>query len=46
MVVDDLDINGSGRAFGPFETNPPLIIYADAVLTQPITPERLEPITW
>jgi hypothetical protein len=44
MIIDDLDIDGTGGTFRPFEANPPLVIDADAVLAVPVAPERFEPI--
>ena len=40
MVVDDLDIKGI--AIFPLETDPPLPIDADAVLSGPVTVQRLK----
>jgi hypothetical protein len=36
MVIDNLDIDWAGRAVGPLEADPPLVIDADAVLALPI----------
>jgi hypothetical protein len=43
VVVDDFDILRSSG--GPNEANPPLIIYPDAVLSQPVASERFQTIT-
>jgi hypothetical protein len=45
MIIDDLDIDWAGRAFRPLETNPPLVIDADAILTLPIAPQPFQAIT-
>jgi hypothetical protein len=44
VVIDDLDIRRPRRR--PRETDPPLVVDADAVLTHPITLQRLETIAW
>jgi hypothetical protein len=44
MIIDDLDIDGTGGTFRPFEANPPLVIDADAVLALAVALERFEPI--
>ena len=46
MIIDDLDIDGTGGTFRPFEANPPLAIDADAVLPLAVAPKRLQTITW
>lgn len=43
MVVNDLDIDSF--TVNPFKTNAVLIIYANAVLTSPITLEAFQPKT-
>lgn len=42
MVVDEFDV--VGVAITPNETNAPLLIYPDAVLTVPVTVEAFQPI--
>ena len=42
MVIDDFNV--MDVAFAPDKTNPPSIVDPDAVLTGPITFERLEPV--
>ena len=42
MVIHDLDV--PGRTVAPLETDPPLIVDADAVLPPPITVQSFEPI--
>ncbi len=44
MVVAEFDIVGV-RVF-PAEADPPLIIYADAVLARAVAGEHLEPVAW
>jgi hypothetical protein len=44
VVINYLDIDGSGGAFWPFETNPPLVIDADAELALSIALERFQPV--
>jgi hypothetical protein len=44
VVINDLDIRGAGFSLGPCETNPPLIVDADAVLSFSFALERLKPI--
>jgi hypothetical protein len=44
VVVDDLDVLRPGR--GPPETDPPLVINADAVLASTVTFECLQPVAW
>ena len=44
MGVNYLDIRGAGFSLGPGETNPPLIVDTDAVLSFSFTLERLEAI--
>jgi hypothetical protein len=43
VIVDYFDVGGSLRR--PFETDAPLVIYADAVLTLPLAFQELEAIT-
>jgi hypothetical protein len=40
------DFNVNGLSTNPFKTDPPLIIYPNAVSTCPISLESLKPITW
>ena len=42
MIVDDFRV--IGVAIVPAETNPPLIIDPDAVLSQPVSAQRLQPV--
>jgi hypothetical protein len=42
VIVCDFDIFGT--SFGPPETDAPLIVDADRVLTAPVTPQRLEAV--
>jgi hypothetical protein len=44
MIINDLDVNWAGRAFRPFETNPPLVINADAVLALSAALEGLQSV--
>jgi hypothetical protein len=44
MVVNDFDIGRS--SFLPNKANSPLIIDTDRMLACPITPQRLEPVSW
>jgi len=44
MVVNDFDINRTGRPFRPFEANSPLVIDTNAELTLAIAVERFQPI--
>jgi hypothetical protein len=44
MVIDYLDIDRAGRAFGPFEADPPLIVDADAVLAPTVAMKRFQSI--
>ena len=43
VVIDNLNIGGA--AVGPYEADAALIVDANAVLTHPVTFERLQPIT-
>jgi hypothetical protein len=45
VIIDNFDIHGPGRLTGPFKTDPPLIVDADAVLTSSMAPERFETIS-
>ena len=42
MVVDDLDV--PGFAITPYETDPPLVVDANAVLLFPITSQALQAV--
>jgi len=42
VVIDNLDIDWTGRAMGPLKTDPPLVVDADAILTLPIRGDKLE----
>lgn len=44
MVVCDLDFKGI--SFDPLETDAPLIVDADTVLSSPVTSQYLEPVSW
>jgi hypothetical protein len=44
VVIDDFDIVGC--VFEPPKADPPLIVYADAVLTNAIASQGLEPVAW
>src|SRR5207245_7690251 len=44
VIVDDFDVGGPAVALRPFETDPPLIIDSDAVLTLPISAQHFEPV--
>jgi hypothetical protein len=44
MVVNDLDIRRTWRAFRPLEADSPLVIDADTVLPGSVTFERFQPI--
>jgi len=43
MVIDDLDVKGN--ALVPDETYPPLVIYADAMLTDSSPVKRFEAVS-
>jgi hypothetical protein len=45
MIIDNLDIDRSGRAFRPFKANPPLVIDANAVLTLTVALQPFRPVT-
>ena len=42
MVINNLHVGWAGRFFGPFKTNPPLVMDADAVLTLSVAPQSFE----
>ncbi len=44
MIIDDLHIKRI--AFSPAETNPPLFIDSNAVLSHAVTAQGFEPISW
>src|SRR3990172_41936 len=44
VIVHDLNIDRTRRTFPPLETNPPLVIDADAVLAFPIPEQCLEAV--
>jgi hypothetical protein len=44
MIINDLDVVGVSGS--PDETQPPLVIYPDAVLACPIAFEFFKPIRW
>src|SRR5438445_7837887 len=44
VIVHDLNIARTGRTFRPFETDPPLIVDTNAVLTLPVPDQRLETV--
>jgi hypothetical protein len=44
VVIDDLDVLGALGGGGPFETDPSLIVDADAVLAPTVSLQRLEPV--
>src|SRR6267143_3894556 len=44
VIVHDLNIDPTGRTFRPFETDPPLIVDTNAVLTLPVPDQRLETV--
>lgn len=43
MVVNNLYVVWA--VFPPFEANTPLLVYSDALLAGPVTPQRFKPIT-
>jgi hypothetical protein len=45
MVIDNLQVQGTERIFRPLETNPPLVVDADAVLPLTVTLERFETVS-
>jgi len=44
VIIDDLDVFGTRR--GPAETESPLIVHANAVLSFAVALQSLKPITW
>jgi hypothetical protein len=44
VVVDDFDIDRARKVSGPLETDSPLAVDANAVLTLTVTPERFQAI--
>jgi hypothetical protein len=44
MVIHNLYIRRTGRAFHPIEANPPLVINADAKLPFPVSLQDLKPV--
>jgi hypothetical protein len=44
VVIDDFDVVSC--VFDPTKANPPLIVYADAVLARTIAGQGLEPVAW
>jgi len=44
MVVDDFDL--VRMAFSPDETDSPLIVDADRVLSVTFSPQRFKPVAW
>jgi hypothetical protein len=44
VVVNDLDLLWA--SVGPPETDPPLVVDSDAVLTRSIALQLLEPVAW
>jgi hypothetical protein len=44
MLVDDF--NRIGVAIFPLETDPPTVIYSDAVLPQAVSEQRLQMVSW
>ena len=44
VVINDLNIDRAKRALGPFETNPPLLVDPNAVLTLAITFKRFQTV--
>src|ERR1700722_14516898 len=44
MIVDDLNLFGG--AIAPDETNPPLVVDSDRVLSLAVALKRFEPIAW
>src|SRR6266508_3495316 len=43
VIVHDFEVDGTLGAFRPLETDPPLIVDADAILTRSISAQRFEP---
>ena len=46
MIVHNLDVARPGLSLRPLETDAPLPVYAYGILSFPISPEDLQPITW
>src|SRR5579863_4094988 len=46
VIVHDLDVARTLRTLRPLETDPPLIVDTDAVLTLSVALEGLKPIPW
>lgn len=46
VIVNNFDVHWTRRLAGPLETNPPLIINTDAVLTLAISRQRFKAIAW
>ena len=44
MIINNLDIDGAGGAFGPFKANPPLVVDADAVSALSVALEGFQPV--
>jgi hypothetical protein len=44
VAIDDLDL--ARMAILPFETNPELLVYPDAVLILPVTAKTFQVISW
>jgi hypothetical protein len=43
MIVNNLYVVWA--VFPPFEANTPLLVYSDALLARPVTPQSFKPIT-
>jgi hypothetical protein len=46
VVVYDLDVARTLRTLRPLETDPPLIVVTDAVLTLSVAFQGLKPVPW
>jgi hypothetical protein len=44
VVIDNLDVDRAGRAFGPLKADPPLVIDTDAVFALPIALQIFQPV--
>src|SRR5437870_1863149 len=44
MIVDDLNVDRTDGTFRPLETDPPLVIDPDAVLTLTVPDQHFEPV--
>ena len=44
VIVHDLNVGRPHRIFRPLETNPPLVVNADAVLALPVRSQRLKTV--